>query len=104
MGEGDELINKVGTRTAVLAARQEGVPAYVVAQTHKICPPGWHVALTPHDPGDLARVSGVRVTNIAFDATPLAWFEKVFTERGALTRGLLAKTRRALRVGGFADR
>ncbi len=104
IGDGDELINKAGTRTAVLAAREEGVPAYAVAQTHKICPPGWHAALTPHDPADLARVSGVRVANIAFDATPLAWFEKVFTERGALTRALLARTRRVLGVEGFGDR
>jgi len=96
---GDQLINKVGTRLAVLAAREAGTPAYAVAQTHKICPQGWPAALTPQDPADLARVSGVRVANIAFDATPMSWFRRVFSERGPLTRELLRKTRRALAPG-----
>ncbi len=96
---GDHLINKVGTRLAVLAAREAGVPAYAVAQTHKICPSGWPLALTPQEPADIARVSGVRVANVAFDATPISWFSGVFTERGRLTRELLSKTRGALAGG-----
>jgi len=96
---GDHLINKAGTRLAALAAREAGVPIYAVAQTHKICPADWPVALTPQDPADLARVRGVRVANIAFDATPLSWFRGVFTERGRLTRELLGRTRRALGAG-----
>ena len=94
----DQLINKAGTRLAVLAAREAGVPAYAVAQTHKVCPEGWPLALTPQEPSDLARVSGVRVANIAFDATPISWFTAVFSERGPLTAGLLTRTRR--RLGG----
>jgi len=96
---GDRLINKVGTRLAALAAREAGIPAYAVAQTHKICPPEWPTALTPQEPSDLARVSGVRVAKIAFDATPLSWFRGIFTERGRLTGKLLRETRRALAAG-----
>lgn len=100
-GEG-HVVNKAGTRLAVLAAREAGVPVYGVAQTHKICPPEWPVALTPQDPADLARVRGVRVANVAFDATPMSWFRRVFTEKGPLTRELLARTRRALAGDGGA--
>lgn len=102
----DQLINKAGTRLAVLAAREAGVPAYAMAQTHKICPPDWPVALTPQDPDDLARVSGVRVANVAFDATPVSWFADVLTEKGLLTRLLLNSVRRELTraaLGGQAS-
>jgi translation initiation factor 2B subunit (eIF-2B alpha/beta/delta family)/ADP-ribose pyrophosphatase YjhB (NUDIX family) len=105
----DHLINKAGTRLAVMAALECGVPAYAVAQTFKICPPGWPTVLTPQDPADVARVSGpraepalrasLRVANIAFDSTPLAWFRTVFTEQGPLSKALLARTRRGLARG-----
>ena len=95
----DHLINKAGTRLAVMAALECGVPAYGVAQTSKVCPPGWPTVLTPQDPADVAQVSGLRVANIAFDSTPLAWFRAVFTEQGRLTAALLARTRRGLARG-----
>jgi len=93
IGGDDQLINKAGTRLIALAARESGVPCYAVAQTHKIAPADWPLALTPQDPGDLARARRVRVANIAFDATPLSWFTAVATERGLLTRQLLAAVR-----------
>jgi translation initiation factor eIF-2B subunit delta len=94
--EDDHLINKAGTRLAVLAAREAGVPAFAVAQTFKICPAGWPLALTPHDPAQLARVRGLRVSNIAFDATPLSWFTAVVTERGPITPARVDDVRRSL--------
>ncbi len=97
----DQVINKAGTRLAVLAARDGGVPCYVVAQTHKVCPPGWPAALAPQDPAKLARVRGVRVMNIAFDATPVSWFTQVLTECGPASRRLLAAVRR--RLGRLPD-
>jgi translation initiation factor 2B subunit (eIF-2B alpha/beta/delta family) len=92
----DELVNKAGTRLAAVAARESGVRCYAVAQTHKVCPRGWPIALTPQDPAKLARVRGVRVMNVAFDATPLGWFAAVFTERGPLDARLLRGIRRSL--------
>ncbi|HUU53325.1 MAG TPA: NUDIX domain-containing protein [Armatimonadota bacterium] len=96
IGPGDQLLNKAGTRLAALAAREAGVPCYALAQTHKVSPPGWPLALTPQDPGDLARVGKARVTNIAFDATPLSWFTAVFTERGRTSVRALRSLRRTL--------
>jgi translation initiation factor 2B subunit (eIF-2B alpha/beta/delta family) len=93
-----QLINKAGTLLAALAAREAGVPAYAVAQTHKICPRGWPVALTPQPPRGLASVPGVRVANLVFDATPLDWFDVVFTEQGRLTERLLRATSNAVRT------
>jgi len=96
ISDDDYLVNKAGTKLAALAAREAGVPIYAVAQTFKVCPPGWPLALTPQAPSDLARVSGVRVANVVFDATPLAWFDAILTEEGKLTPELLAQTRRRL--------
>ncbi|MBN1457913.1 MAG: NUDIX domain-containing protein [Armatimonadetes bacterium] len=98
IGAGEEVVNKVGTRLAVMAARESSVPAYAVAQSHKICPPGWPLTLTPQEPSDLARVSNARVENIAFDSTPLSWFSAVYTEEGRLTRASLRRIRRQLRI------
>ncbi len=96
IGPDDQLINKAGTRLAAMAAREAGVPCYAVAQTHKVAPAGWPLALTPQEPTDLARVRNARVTNIAFDATPLSWFTAVFTERGPMSAGGLRRLRRTL--------
>ena len=96
IGPGDQLVNKAGTRLAAMAAREAGVPCYAVAQTHKISPPGWPLALTPQEPSDLARMGKARVTNIAFDATPLSWFTAVYTERGRIARSALSDIRRSL--------
>ncbi|MCJ7752054.1 MAG: hypothetical protein MUQ65_13325 [Armatimonadetes bacterium] len=79
-----------------LSAREAGVPCYAVAQTHKIAPSGWPLALAPQEPADLARVGKARVTNIAFDATPLVWFTAVYTERGCIARSALSDIRRSL--------
>ncbi len=98
IGAGEEIVNKVGTRLAVMAAKEAGVAAYAVTQTHKICPPAWPLGLTPQNPADLARVADARVANIAFDSTPLSWFSAVFTEKGRLTKQSLQRVRRGLRV------
>ena len=96
IGGDDQLINKAGTRLIGLAAKESGIPCYAVAQTHKICPEDWPLALAPQEPRDLATVRQARVSNIAFDATPLSWFAEVVTERGPLTAALLAAVRRRL--------
>ncbi|MFB3881970.1 MAG: NUDIX domain-containing protein [Armatimonadota bacterium] len=92
----DQLINKAGTRLMACAAREAGAPCFAVAQTHKIAPANYPLALCPQEPRDLATVGGVRVTNVAFDATPLSWFSQVVTERGPLAPALLGAVRRRL--------
>jgi translation initiation factor eIF-2B subunit delta len=98
IGAGEEVVNKVGTRLAVMAARESGVPSYAVTQTHKICPAGWPLALTPQESSELARVPKARVANIAFDNTPLSWFSAVFTEEGQLTGESLRRIWREMSV------
>ncbi len=96
------LLNKAGTRLLVLAARDAGVPAYAVCQTHKIAPPGWPMALERQDPADVTEAQGFRVDNVVFDATPLDWFASVITEEGRLSQRLLRAVRQRLARSGLA--
>jgi len=77
-----ELLNKIGTLTAVQAANASGIPSYAIAQTFKIAPPGWPIFLEP-------QKSEERGGTIAFELTPFSSFQAVFTEEGALTEGRL---------------
>jgi translation initiation factor 2B subunit (eIF-2B alpha/beta/delta family) len=95
-----EVINKAGTRLAVCAAREAGVPAYAVTQTFKIAPPGWPISLARQDPEDVAATGGFRVANVVFDATPLRSFAAVITEEGPLRAARLREIRRELRGWG----
>ena len=92
----DELLNKVGTRQAVVVANAADVLAYAVAQTFKITPPGWPVFLERQAPADYSPRSEEVVGPSVFDLTPLDGFAEVFTEDGPLTAGRLAGTRSEL--------
>lgn len=92
--EKDWLINKVGTRLAVRTARDAGIPAYSIAQTFKITPPGWpmtiEVSPAAEGEGERHRVEPM------FDSTPLTLFESVFTEEGTLSESRLTEIRSEL--------
>lgn len=90
--ETDDLLNKTGTRSAVEAAVSAGVPAYAVAQTTKIVPPGWPVFLERQSPADCG-IGEETTGSPVYDCTPLDAFEAVFTEDGVLTPGRLADVR-----------
>ncbi len=92
----DQIINKVGTRIAVEAAAAAGIPAYAVAQTFKIMPPGWPVFLERQAPADYDETSTEFVGPPIFDLAPLSAFKAVFTEEGALTTSRLVVTRAEL--------
>ena len=88
--EGDELINKVGTRTAVAAAKEAGIPAFAVAQTVKIMPAGWPVFL------ERQKVEGKQGGEVIFDVTPLEMFDAILTEEGPISRERIAEIRSEL--------
>ena len=84
------LVNKVGSRGAAIAAREAGVPVYVVTARDKISP-----GRTPafeSGPADAVydgdRAIGVH--NPTFDATPPACVTAVVTEDGRLDRAEVA--------------
>ncbi|HOK55340.1 MAG TPA: hypothetical protein PKV43_12810, partial [Armatimonadota bacterium] len=80
-----EIINKAGTRLAVLAAQAYGVPAFAVAQSFKIVPGGWLVPIEEQNPDDVLSDKSLSVRNVIFDRTPASDFTAVVTENGDLS-------------------
>jgi translation initiation factor 2B subunit (eIF-2B alpha/beta/delta family) len=62
------VTNKIGTALVALAARERGVALYAVAGTEKLLPEGRRALESEN-----------------FEPTPLAWFNGVVTEEGALS-------------------
>lgn len=95
--EADTVVNKVGTQAAVTSAKEAGVPAFAVAQTFKIVPPGWPFLI---ELWAGAGVSGhshhVSMGTVVFDETPLGDFTAVLTEEGRLTSARLSELRTEL--------
>lgn len=78
--EDGTVVNKTGTRSACLAARDAGVPAHAVASTWKITP--WS-----HVDGEDAAFQpppGVRAFAPAFEATPPRLVDGLVTEDGVV--------------------
>ncbi|MFB6268510.1 MAG: NUDIX domain-containing protein [Halobacterium sp.] len=78
-----DVVNKVGTRAALLAARAAGVPAFVVCAADKIAP-----ERLPVEDGDPAGLydgdAGLDVRNPVFEVVPAGLVDAVVTEQGVL--------------------
>lgn len=102
--------NKLGTRTAALAARSTGVPFVVVTSVDKIAPgspgPTDHLGRAELYDGD----APLQVACPRFDWTDPTWVDLVITEHGALARPSIAamndqhRTQRAWRRGDRSSR
>ena len=82
--------NKTGTCFAVSVANEYNIPVYTIAQTIKICPPGWPSYIEQDTiPGAIEPVA-------IFDHTPIDHFNAVITEEGDLTLDRLEEIRAEL--------
>jgi ribose 1,5-bisphosphate isomerase len=77
------VVNKVGTRTAMLAARDADIPAFVVCAADKVAPEPF-----PVDDGEPATLydgdAPVDVRNPVFEVVPSNLVDSVVTEHGRL--------------------
>ena len=81
------FVNKVGTRTLALAARDQGVPLYVVCSTSKFNVMnylGRGVELEEKDPSEVAEIEGVNVRNPYFEVVPGRLVTGIITEMGVM--------------------
>jgi eIF-2B alpha/beta/delta-like uncharacterized protein len=81
------FVNKVGTRTVALAARDQGVPFYVVCSTSKFNVMnylGRGVELENKDPAEVAEIEGVNVRNPYFEVVPGRLVTGIITEMGVM--------------------
>ena len=81
------FVNKIGTRTVALAARDQGVPFYVVCSTSKFNVMnylGRGVELEEKDPAEVAELEGVNVRNPYFEVVPGRLVKGIITEMGVM--------------------
>jgi translation initiation factor 2B subunit (eIF-2B alpha/beta/delta family) len=83
------LVNKLGTTSLALLARDAGIPCYAIADRQKWLPAGVPPAdPARREPGEEvwpAPPAGVTVWNAYFESTPLRMFSGVIGEDGLLT-------------------
>jgi methylthioribose-1-phosphate isomerase len=87
-----DVVNKIGTYTVAVLAKQHRVPFYVVAPTTSIdmdTPTGGKIQIEYRKPREVEFIGGkrlvpkgVKVLNPAFDVTPARLITAIVTERG----------------------
>lgn len=105
-----DVCNKIGTYSVALAAREHGLPFYVVAPLSTFDPDCASGAAIPIEERDSREVTdgglgpiaprGVAVYNPAFDVTPARFVTAIVTELGVLERPDLAGVEDLLRRAG----
>ena len=102
----ESFINKVGTLSLAMAARQENVPLYVACETNKLLP----TVVSPI--GEVLKASeqrtgeewmNVELVYSLFEQIPNSWVSGFITEDGVLNLNALTKYFRAFRVSGDLD-
>ena len=78
------LVNKIGTRGLALAAREEGIPLFVLCGSQKFIPEAFVVIEKTKSEDELLTdpVPNLSVRNVYFDTTPLEYLRGVVTEEG----------------------
>lgn len=84
LGDGG-LVNKVGSLTVALAAREAGVPVYALLDRTKLLPPGFPQTVADDRPeAEVWRAPhGIRVWNRYFEIVPARLVTQIVTEDGA---------------------
>ena len=96
----DAVVNKIGTFTIAVLAKEHGVPFYVAApkSTFDLKRKAADVIIEQRNPAEVKRIggqqiaaSGVNVLNPAFDVTPLKYVSAIICESGVYHKKDLAK-------------
>jgi methylthioribose-1-phosphate isomerase len=96
----DAVINKIGTYTNAVLAKEHGIPFYVAApkSTFDLTHKSTDVIIEQRSPEEVTRINsrriapeGVKVLNPAFDVTPLKYVTAIICETGVLSGEGLGK-------------
>jgi methylthioribose-1-phosphate isomerase len=96
----DAVINKIGTYTNAVSAKDHGIPFYVAApkSTFDLTHKSTDIIIEERNPEEVTRINsrpiapeGVKALNPAFDITPLKYVTAIICETGVLSREDLGK-------------
>ena len=91
----DAVINKIGTYTVAVLAREHNIPFYVAAplSTFDLNISAKDVIIEERDPKEVTQIKSIRIAplgvnalNPAFDITPIKYVDAIICERGVLSR------------------
>jgi len=91
----DAVINKIGTYTVAVLAREHNIPFYVAAplSTFDLNISAKDVIIEERDPKEVTQIKSIRIAplgvnalNPAFDITPIEYVDAIICERGVLSR------------------
>lgn len=91
----DAVINKIGTYTNAVSAKEHGIPFYVAApkSTFDLKHKSTDIIIEERNPDEVTRINsrriapeGVKALNPAFDVTPLKYVTAIICETGVLSR------------------
>ncbi|RJS84981.1 S-methyl-5-thioribose-1-phosphate isomerase [Candidatus Bathyarchaeota archaeon] len=91
----DAVINKIGTYTVAVLAKEHGVPFYVAApkSTFDLERESSEVTIEMRSPDEVTHIGGLRIApagvnviNPAFDVTPIKYVDAIICEEGVITR------------------
>ncbi|MCS7119875.1 MAG: S-methyl-5-thioribose-1-phosphate isomerase [Nitrososphaerota archaeon] len=103
----DAVINKIGTYSLAILAKENRVPFYVAAPTSSfdLSKRSEHVIIEERSPDEITMIGpyriaphGVKVLNPAFDVTPLKYVSAIISENGVLDRRDLANLKRIVKI------
>jgi len=91
-----DVVNKIGTYSLSVLARENAVPFYIAAPLSTIdtsLKSGEEIPIEERDPNEVTHIlgkqiapTGVKVFNPAFDLTPNNYVEAIITEKGIIRR------------------
>jgi len=96
----DAVINKIGTYTNAVSAKNHGIPFYVAApkSTFDLTHKSTDIIIEERNPDEVTHMNsrriapeGVKVLNPAFDVTPLKYVTAIICETGVLSEDDLGK-------------
>jgi methylthioribose-1-phosphate isomerase len=96
----DAVINKIGTFTVAVLAKEHGIPFYVAAprSTFDLSRAASSVIIEQRNPEEVTHIGsrriapeGVKVLNPAFDITPLEYVSAVICEDGILRKADISR-------------
>jgi translation initiation factor 2B subunit (eIF-2B alpha/beta/delta family) len=96
------LVNKVGTYTIALAAKEKETPFYALCGTEKLLGAGMAKGfrISKRAPEEVWSdpPEGVEVLNFYFDTTPLDFLSAIVTEEGIMSRGVILRRFQQMKV------
>lgn len=92
------VMNKIGTMGIATVAKEQGIPVYAAASSHKLCPFSLPISLRDSNEVWESPPGYIEVKNFYFDITPVSHIDKFLTEKGVLNPSKITEHIQSIQV------